>query len=62
PGLGIDIERKQIRVAIDGEYDVLQNVGHPTTSWPKIQLHIDEVVAAVNQLRPGEFREMVFSI
>ena len=33
----------------------------PTTSWPKIQLHIAEVVAAVNQLRPGEFRELTFS-
>jgi len=33
----------------------------PTTSWPKIQLHISEVVAAVNQLRAGEFRELTFS-
>jgi hypothetical protein len=33
----------------------------PTTSWPKIQLHIAEVTSAVNQLRPGEFRELTFS-
>jgi hypothetical protein len=33
----------------------------PTTSWPKIQVHIGEVVAAVNQLRAGEFRELTFS-
>lgn len=33
----------------------------PTTSWPKIQLHIAQVVAAVNQLRPGDFRELTFS-
>lgn len=33
----------------------------PTTSWPKIQIHIAEVVAAVNQLRAGEFRELTFS-
>lgn len=33
----------------------------PTTSWPKIQLHIAQVVTAVNQLRPGDFRELTFS-
>lgn len=33
----------------------------PTTSWPKIQRHSAEVVAAVNQLRPGDFRELTFS-
>ena len=32
----------------------------PTTSWPRIQGHIGEVVAAVNDMRPGEFRELVF--
>jgi hypothetical protein len=33
----------------------------PTTSWPRIQAHVAEVVAAVNDLRPGEFRELTFS-
>jgi len=33
----------------------------PTTSWPKIQAHVAELVAAVNKLRPGEFRELSFS-
>jgi len=33
----------------------------PTTSWPKIQARVAELVAAVNKLRPGEFRELSFS-
>ena len=33
----------------------------PTTSWPRIQSHMAEVVVAVNQLRPGDFRELIFS-
>ena len=32
----------------------------PTTSWPVIQAHIAEVVDAVNALRPGELRELLF--
>jgi len=32
----------------------------PTTSWPKIQAHLSEVVAAVNGLLPGELRELTF--
>jgi|SRR5947207_12202280 len=32
----------------------------PTTSWPKIQLHISKVVAALNALRPGDFVELNF--
>ena len=32
----------------------------PTTSWPKIQRHIDRVVAAVNALKPGDFIELSF--
>jgi hypothetical protein len=32
----------------------------PTTSWPRIQAHASEVVAAVNRLRPGDFRELTF--
>lgn len=34
----------------------------PTTSWPKIQSHVAEVLAAVNALRVGEFRELAFPI
>jgi hypothetical protein len=33
----------------------------PTTSWPVIQSHLEEVVAAVNALRAGELRELSFS-
>ena len=29
-----------------------------STSWPRIQLRIDEVVAAVNGLKPGEYLEV----
>ena len=32
----------------------------PTTSWPKIQKHLDEVSAAVNSLELGDYRELVF--
>ncbi len=27
----------------------------PTTSWPKIEAHEAQVVAAINALRPGDF-------
>ena len=30
----------------------------PTTSWPEISQHEGEIVAAVNTLRPGEYREL----
>lgn len=33
----------------------------PTTSWPRIQLHVDEIGAALQKLRPGEILEMTFS-
>lgn len=33
----------------------------PTTSWPKIQRHLPEIVAAADAIRPGEFREVVFT-
>ena len=32
----------------------------PTTSWPIIQAHVREVIAAVDELRAGEFRELSF--
>jgi hypothetical protein len=32
----------------------------PTTSWPKIRAHIAQVVAAVNEVGPGELRELTF--
>ena len=31
-----------------------------TASWPKIQAHLAEVVAAVNGLLPGNVRELTF--
>lgn len=30
----------------------------PTTSWPTIRRHLDEVSTAVNALKPGDFVEM----
>lgn len=30
----------------------------PTTNWPEIQRHQDDVVTAVNSMRPGEYREL----
>jgi len=33
----------------------------PTTSWRIIQAHVAEVVAVVDELRVGEFRELTFS-
>ena len=32
----------------------------PTTSWPKIQAHLAEVIATVNELQPGELQELSF--
>ena len=32
----------------------------PTTSWPKIQMHLEKVADAVNSLKPGEYRELDF--
>lgn len=32
----------------------------PTTSWPKIEDHVAEVAAALEELQPGELRELVF--
>jgi predicted nuclease of predicted toxin-antitoxin system len=32
----------------------------PTTSWPEIQDHLEEVSAAVGTLKPGEYRELDF--
>jgi len=32
----------------------------PTTSWPRIQAHVEQVAAAVNALRPGDVVELKF--
>ena len=32
----------------------------PTTSWPRIRSHLEDIVAAVNGLRPGDFFEYRF--
>jgi hypothetical protein len=32
----------------------------PTTSWPRIRAHAGELIAAVNELQPGEFRQLSF--
>jgi hypothetical protein len=33
----------------------------PTTSWPRIQGHIEQIVTAVDALSPGDFVELRFS-
>jgi hypothetical protein len=33
----------------------------PTTSWPRILAHEEQVVAAINALRPAEIVELNFS-
>jgi hypothetical protein len=30
----------------------------PTTSWPRIQRHVDEIEREVASMRPGEYREL----
>ena len=32
----------------------------PTTSWPKMQKHVEKISAAVNSLKPGEYQELDF--
>jgi hypothetical protein len=32
----------------------------PTTSWPIIRSHVNEIVTAVGELRTGEFRQLEF--
>jgi hypothetical protein len=32
-----------------------------TTSWPKLQRHLPEIVAAIGKLKPGDFVELNFS-
>ena len=32
----------------------------PTTSWPRIQANIEQIVAAVDALSPGDFVELSF--
>jgi len=34
----------------------------PTTSWPKIQKHLDKVSAAAASLKPGDYRELNFGV
>ena len=31
-----------------------------TTSWPKLQRHLAEIVSAIEKLNPGDFVEMSF--
>jgi hypothetical protein len=33
----------------------------PTTSWPRIQAHLEQIVAAVDALKPGDFVELNFA-
>jgi len=31
-----------------------------TTSWPRIKLHIPQILEAITQISPGEYREIGF--
>lgn len=33
----------------------------PMTSWPRLQKHLPEIMAAVNVLKPGDFVELKFT-
>jgi len=33
----------------------------PTTSWPRIQAHIEQIMVAVDALSPGDFVELRFA-
>ncbi len=33
----------------------------PTTSWPEIQRHIAEIVAALERIQPGTYLELAWS-
>jgi len=33
----------------------------PTTSWPIIQRHVEDIIRALEELRAGEFRELHFT-
>ena len=32
----------------------------PTNRWPELRLHLQEVVAAVSSMHPGEYREIIW--
>ena len=32
----------------------------PTTSWPKIEIHLPQIAVAVSELQPGQVRELTF--
>jgi hypothetical protein len=32
----------------------------PTTRWPAIKAHASEIVAAIAELKPGDYRELTF--
>jgi hypothetical protein len=32
----------------------------PSTSWPKIQAYLPQIIAAVGELQPGDVRELTF--
>src|SRR5438552_17179429 len=33
----------------------------PTSSWPRLQKHLPEIIAAVNALKPGDYVELIFN-
>jgi hypothetical protein len=59
-------ERFEVFVTTDQNLQYQQNLSSrrlaivvlPTTSWPEIHRHQDEVAEAVNSMRPGEYREL----
>jgi len=60
--------RFEVFVTTDQNLRYQQNLGGrqlailvlPTTNWLEIQRHQDEVAAAVNAMRPGEYRELLW--
>lgn len=56
----------EVFVTTDKNLRYQQNLGDrqlailvlPTTNWLEIQRHQDEVAAALNLMRPGEYREL----
>ena len=67
--LGFAAKAFDVFVTTDKNLQYQQNVAGrrlailvlPTTSWPVIRTHVTQVVAAVNEVRAGELRELSFS-
>jgi hypothetical protein len=62
------VEEFDILITTDKNLRYQQDLSHlrlavlvlPTTSWPKIRQHTTHVIEAVENARPGEYREIIF--